>query len=153
ILDRDRRLARRTTERDADDERGTRRNPSHGRLSLATETLPQEVRRDRRIRATLRLLHHLTDEEAEQAIFAGSVRFGLLRVRLDHPIDDLVERSFVADLLYAAALDDRLRRVAGLVRLLEDLFTDLAADRAVLDEAKKLGQTLRRHRRVFDRLA
>ena len=79
-------------------------------------------------------LHHLADQEAEHGSLADlycSTCFGFAG---DHFVDDLLERAGVADLPQPFALDDRVRRVARLEHLGEDVFGQLAADLALPDD-------------------
>ena len=55
---------------------------------LAGELLADEVGDDARVRLALRLLHHLADEEAEEALLAAAVGGDLARVLLQDPVDD-----------------------------------------------------------------
>src|SRR6187431_1017539 len=85
-----------------------------------------------RVRLALALLHHLSDEEAEELVLARAVLGHLLGVSGDDAVDHLDDRAFVGHLHEALAVDDRARVVRRADKLREDLLGDLAADRAVV---------------------
>src|SRR3954463_15653019 len=62
-------------------------------LELLAQTLVDHAR----IRLAARLLHHLSDQEAEQALLAGAVGGRLLLVGGDDLVDHRVELGFVRD--------------------------------------------------------
>src|SRR5262249_10300936 len=71
------------------------------RLQLAKRSgpqfLPQALVDDLRVRLAPGLLHHLADEEAEQALLAATVRLDLGLVLAEDPVDHRVELTGVAD--------------------------------------------------------
>src|SRR6188472_1385916 len=62
---------------------------------LRGELRPDELVDRARVRLALRLLHHLSDEEAEQAFLAAPVLLDLRRVRSENRVDDRLERCYV----------------------------------------------------------
>src|SRR4029078_12693348 len=73
---------------------------------LRGELRPDELVDRARVRPALRLLHHLPDEEAEQALLAAPVLLDLRRVRGENRVDDRLECTRVRD---RVPLDLRVR--------------------------------------------
>ena len=91
---------------------------------------------DARVGLAAGLLHHLADEEAEQALLAAAVLLGLLRVRGDDPLDHRIELGGVRDRLLR---DMRVGAETGLTDLRERFVEDRARDRgARLHELREL---------------
>src|SRR5207342_2032435 len=59
----------------------------------AAELLAHELRDDAGIRLPLRLLHHLSDEEAEETLLSAAVGGDLVGVLLEDPVDDGADLS------------------------------------------------------------
>ena len=66
------------------------------RRTSAAELRAHALVHDARVGLAAGLLHHLADEEAEQALLAAAELLRLARVRLDDPVDDRVELARVA---------------------------------------------------------
>src|SRR6185437_5462907 len=75
----------------------TRSNSVTVRVWQLRKQCANPVAHDARIRSAARLLHHLTDEEAEQPLLAAAVLLCLSGVRLDDSLDDRVELGRVRD--------------------------------------------------------
>src|SRR5215208_3748383 len=97
---------------------------------LRAQFLADPLVDDLRVRLALRLLHHLADEEAEQALLAAPERGDLARVRVEDLVDDRVELGGVGD---GALREVRVgaEAVAGALgdRVQVDLARELAARR------------------------
>src|SRR5215212_6864936 len=74
------------------------------RKGSAAQLLAQAVVHDLRVRLAARVLHHLSDKEAEQPLLAAAVIRDLLLVRAEDPVDYGVELVHVRD--------RRLRQIA-----------------------------------------
>ena len=105
------------------------------------ELLAQPLADDARVGLAAGLLHHLADEEAEQALLAAAVLLDLAGVRGDHRVDDRVELADVADGLLGQVRLGAEALVAGVrERLVEGGARDLGAGR---DELRELGRRSR----------
>ena len=109
--------------------------PAAGRRWHRGARHPKEPRRARRssslrVRAPVRLLHHLPDEEAHQARLARPQLLGLLRVGLDDAPAHGLDRARVAHLLHPELATTSRGRAVGPGDLRVDLLGLLAADGA-----------------------
>src|SRR5581483_742916 len=75
-------------------------SPRRSRRQLLTDELVDDLR----IGLALRLLHHLADEEAEQALLAAAEGLDLAGVRGQDPLDERSELGGVGDRLLGQVL-------------------------------------------------
>src|SRR6185436_3854632 len=120
----------------------TKRRQGGRSLRRRTRTSAQlgadELAHDARIRAAAGLLHHLADEEAEEALLAAAVLLDLPRVGSEDPVDERPELGRVGDGLLRQV---RLGGEAGVARTRHRLVECLPRDAvARLDELRELGR-------------
>ena len=99
-----------------------------------------------------RRLHHLADEPARQRRL-GSRLLDLVGIGGNYIVHRLLDRAGICHLLHAAAFDQRLGVSAFVPDDLEQVFGDLAGNRAFLDEVDNPAQLIGRNRRLFNGFA
>src|SRR5215218_11159517 len=87
------------------------------------ELLAHELVDDARVCPAVRPLHHLADEEAEQAVLAAAIRLDLTLVLREHLVDDRLELRRVGERLL---LEVRIRLEAVVSRVRDRLVEGLA---------------------------
>src|SRR5262245_51710302 len=83
-------------------------------VRLGGELLAHELADDAGVRLPLRLLHHLTDEEAEEAVLAVAIRLNLAGARREDGVDDRLQLAAVRDGLLREIRVGREARLAEL---------------------------------------